>query len=193
MKVEFFEVGRLKEYEQNTRIHSQDQVNEVSRSIKEFGFTNPILVDEFDVIIAGHCRLRAAKSIGMEEVPVIVLSHLDPEQRAALTIADNKLALNSMWDEGLLRDELANLLDNDFDISLIGFTEQEYESLSLAYEDSSPSDIDEKLNDMALDVPRGIQVEFSDDRYEEGRAKFAELRELNPLVGNAILDALLSK
>ncbi len=193
IEIERWSTDRLREYKNNSRIHSEDQVSEVANSIKEFGFVNPILVDENDTIIAGHCRLRAAKNLGMEDVPVVVLAHLDPEQRIALTIADNKLAINSMWDEGLLKDELAYLLEHDFDISLIGFTEQEYESLSLAYGDATPSAIDEKLNDMALDVPRGIQVEFSEDRYEEGRLAFAELRASNHLVGNAILDALASK
>ena len=90
IEIERWSTDRLREYKNNSRIHSEDQVSEVANSIKEFGFVNPILVDENDTIIAGHCRLRAAKNLGMEEVPVVVLAHLDPEQRIALTIADNK-------------------------------------------------------------------------------------------------------
>lgn len=183
-------MDELHDYPKNTRVHTEEQVAEVAASITEFGFTNPVLIDEDGTIIAGHCRTRAARRLGWEAVPAIRLKHLTEQQRAALSIADNKMALNAMWDEELLRQEIDRLLDEDYDLALTGFSQAEYEALTVEYDALEPSDIDEKLNDMAGNVPRGIQVEFSEERYEEGKAAFAALRAKNPLVGNAILDAL---
>lgn len=122
-------VTRLVPYERNARTHSPEQVAQIAASIREFGFTNPILVDSSDGIIAGHGRLAAAKDIGMTEVPVIVLDHLTAEQRRAYVIADNKLALNAGWNETLLQVELADLGEMDFDLRLIGFSEDELAQL----------------------------------------------------------------
>ena len=94
-------------------------------SIREFGWTNPILVDGEGVIIAGHARLLAARKLGMEEVPVIVLAHLTPVQKRALVIADNKLALNAGWDEETLRVEIESLQEDGFDLDVVGFSEEE--------------------------------------------------------------------
>ena len=95
-------LDRLAPYERNARTHSAEQVAQIAASIQEFGFTNPILVDGADGILAGHGRLAAAKDMGLAEVPVIVLDHLSPEQRRAYILADNKLALNAGWDIDLL-------------------------------------------------------------------------------------------
>jgi ParB-like chromosome segregation protein Spo0J len=109
----------------NSRTHSDAQVAQVAASIREFGWTNPILVDGAGVIIAGHARLLAARKLGLEEVPVIVLAHLTPAQKRALVIADNKLALNAGWDEDTLRAELVSLQEDGFDLDVVGFSDEE--------------------------------------------------------------------
>ncbi len=114
-------VAELRDYSRNSRTHSEQQIAQIAASIAEFGWTNPILVGGDDVIIAGHARLMAAKKLGMSEVPVIVLTGLTKAQRQALVIADNRLALNAGWDDELLRLELAELQDSDFDLDLLGF------------------------------------------------------------------------
>lgn len=116
-------------YINNSRKHSDDQVAQIAASIKEFGWTNPILVDGDNGIIAGHGRIMAAKKLGMAEVPVIELAHLSKEQRKALIIADNKLALNSDWDTSLLAIELKDLQDLGFDLNLTGFNGEELANL----------------------------------------------------------------
>jgi len=108
-------------YCNNSRTHSDEQVQQIASSIKEFGFTNPVLIDEQGGIIAGHGRVMAAKKLGLAEVPCIVLDGLSEAQKKAYIIADNKLALNSGWDEELLRVEVEHLKELDFDLTLTGF------------------------------------------------------------------------
>lgn len=115
-------IDSLNKYSSNSRTHSSEQVEQVARSIREFGFNNPVLVDEQNTIIAGHCRVEAAKACGMDEVPCIVLEGLTDDQKAAYVIADNKLALNAGWDFTILSDEVNRLQDNGFDVTLTGFT-----------------------------------------------------------------------
>ena len=96
--MEMMPTGQLVPYARNARTHSDDQVAQIAASMAEFGFTNPILIGEDGVIIAGHGRLMAAQRLGLSEVPVIVLAHLNAAQRRALVVADNKIALNAGWD-----------------------------------------------------------------------------------------------
>ena len=121
MQVEQLKVGDLIPYVNNSRTHSDEQVMQVASSIKEFGFTNPILIDDDSGIIAGHGRLMAAKKLGLDEVPCIRLGHLSEAQRKAYVIADNQLALNSGWDLDSLRVEIERLDELDFDMGLLGF------------------------------------------------------------------------
>ena len=111
-------------YAKNARTHSESQVSQIAASIVEFGFTNPILIDGNEGIIAGHGRLMAAKQLGINTVPVVVLDHLCEEQKRAYIIADNKLAELAGWNEELLAKELADLRDADYDIDVIGFNDQ---------------------------------------------------------------------
>jgi len=129
MQIEKRLLSDLIPYINNSRKHSDDQVAQIAASIKEFGWTNPILVDGDNGIIAGHGRIMAAKKLGMTEVPVIELAHLSKEQRKALIIADNKLALNSDWDTNLLAIELKDLQDLGFDLNLTGFAENELSNI----------------------------------------------------------------
>jgi DNA modification methylase len=115
----------------NARTHSKKQVAEIAASIRQFGFANPLLIDVNGVLIAGHGRLLAAKSIGLDSAPTIMLPHLDEAQRRALRLADNKIALNAGWDVDLLKLELKELadLEIDFDLSLTGFSTGEIDVL----------------------------------------------------------------
>ena len=128
-QIEYIETGKLIPYARNSRTHSDDQVQQIMGSIKEFGFTNPVLVDGDGVIIAGHGRTMAAQRLGMKEVPCLRLSHLTEAQKRAYIIADNKLALNAGWDDEMLSVELRNLRDEDFDLSLTGFDDAELAAL----------------------------------------------------------------
>ncbi len=116
-------------YAKNARTHSDSQIDQIADSIKEFGFTNPILVDGTNGIIAGHGRFAAAKKIGLVEVPVIDLAHLTPQQKRAYIIADNQIALNAGWDESILHEELKLLELEQFDLDILGFSERELENL----------------------------------------------------------------
>ena len=120
-KIEQWPTAKLLPYARNARTHSDDQVAQISASIAEFGFTNPILAGSDGVIVAGHGRLAAAQKLGLDVVPVVVLDHLTPTQRRALVIADNRIAENAGWDDAMLRIEIAALQDDDFDLSLTGF------------------------------------------------------------------------
>jgi ParB-like chromosome segregation protein Spo0J len=108
-------------YARNPRTHSENQVAQIAGSIREFGFTNPILVDSNRGIIAGHGRLLAARKLGLTEVPVIILDHLSETQKRAYIIADNRLALSAGWDEEILALELLELKEADFGLSLTAF------------------------------------------------------------------------
>ncbi len=112
-------------YARNARTHSDQQVAQIAASIREFGFTNPVLIDEEDGIIAGNGRVLAAHVLGLDEVPCIVLAHLTPTQRRAYVLADNKLALNAGWDLEMLSLEIGELGEAGFDLSLTGFDEFE--------------------------------------------------------------------
>lgn len=137
-KIEIWSVDKLKPYAGNARTHSDEQVAQIAASIIEFGFTNPILVDSGEGIIAGHGRLLAAHQLGMTEVPVIVLDHLNDQQRRAYIIADNKLALNAGWDLDMLAEELAELDTEGFDLALTGFNDEELADLLAEDEPEEP-------------------------------------------------------
>jgi ParB-like chromosome segregation protein Spo0J len=129
-RIEMWPLDRLVPYERNSRLHSPEQIAQVAASIAEFGFVNPVLVDSNDGIIAGHGRLAAAKELGLSELPVVVLDHLSDRQRRAYVIADNKLALNASWDVDMLAMEVDALRDEDFNLDLLGFSEDELKGLA---------------------------------------------------------------
>ena len=158
MNIEHLSLGELIPFAKNSRTHDDAQVAQIAASIKEFGFTNPILIDEQNGIIAGHGRLLAARKLQLSEVPCIRLSHLTDAQKRAYVIADNKLALNAGWDDEMLALELGDLQDMDFDLSLTGFSTDEINALltptvveGLTDEDAVPEMPDEpvtKLGDV---------------------------------------------
>lgn len=124
LKIETRPVADLIPYIANSRTHSDAQVAQIAASIKEFGWTSPILIDGDNTIIAGHGRLLAARKLGMESVPAIVLDHLSKAQQRALVIADNQLALNAGWDIQLLKAEIEDLNLEGFDLELLGFDDK---------------------------------------------------------------------
>lgn len=123
LQIDYEQVEALLPYAANSRTHSEAQIAQIAASIKEFGWTNPILIDGDNTIIAGHGRLLAARKLGMEEVPIICLDHLTKAQQRALVIADNQLALNAGWDMDMLSAEIESLKLEDFDLGLLGFND----------------------------------------------------------------------
>ena len=132
-QIEFMPVGELKPYDRNARTHSKKQIKLIARSIERFGFTNPVLIDRANRIIAGHGRVQAAKLLGMDSVPTLRLEHLSEEEVRALVIADNQLALKAGWDKQMLALEFQALIDLNFDIELTGF---ELGEIELVLEDA---------------------------------------------------------
>jgi len=122
-------IADLIPYVNNARTHSDEQVAQIAASIKEFGFNNPVLTDGSNGIIAGHGRVQGARKLGMATIPTIELSHLTEAQKKAYILADNKLAMNAGWDNDLLSLELGGLAEMDFDLSVIGFSDLELESI----------------------------------------------------------------
>lgn len=146
-QIETLPLESLIPYARNSRTHSESQVAQIAASIREFGFTNPVLIDASGGIIAGHGRVMAARKLGLSEVPCLRLSHLTDTQRRAYIIADNKLALNAGWDDELLRLEMADLHEADFDMGLLGFESGEL---------SAALGLDADLDGEAPDVDAGI-------------------------------------
>lgn len=129
INIEYLDAKAITPYARNSRTHSDEQIAQVAASIKEFGWTNPILIDENNVIIAGHGRLMAAQRLGFELVPTIKLENLTEAQKRAYVIADNKLALNAGWDADMLAVEIEELLDQGFDLDLTGFDSDEIDKI----------------------------------------------------------------
>ena len=127
--IEHLPTDALVPYARNSRTHSPEQVAQIAASIKEFGFTNPVLIDANNTLIAGHGRVMAAQSIGLPTVPAIRLAHLTDAQRRAYVIADNKLAENAGWDMATLAREVEDLSGEDYSLDLLGFTTAELEGL----------------------------------------------------------------
>ncbi|RXJ10439.1 nuclease [Lelliottia nimipressuralis] len=129
LKIVYRPLKELTPYARNARTHSGEQVAQLVASIEEFGWTNPVLIDENGEIIAGHGRVLAAEAIGIVSVPTIKLTGLTEEQKRAYRLADNKLPQNARWDDVLLKSELRDLASGEFDLSLIGFSEEELNAL----------------------------------------------------------------
>ena len=161
MKIETLKTADLIPYARNSRTHSEAQVAQIAGSIREFGFTNPILIDKDNGIIAGHGRVMAAQKLGLDEVPCIRLSHLTETQKRAYVIADNQLALNAGWNEEMLGLELADLREMDFDLDLLGFDAEGIEQFLNPEEptvdhapESSSQEIDAESFEMECRCPK---------------------------------------
>jgi len=170
LTVETRRVEALIPYAKNPRTHSDAQIAQIAASIVEFGWTSPILVDGDNGVIAGHGRLLAARRLGMTEVPVIELAHLDATQKRALIINDNRIALNAGWDDALLVLELADLSDAGFDLDLTGFSASEIERLLDLVEDGDAASSDAEPVSPAAEAANdeGADADALEDSDEDG-------------------------
>ena len=157
MKIEQIKTGELIPYARNARTHNDIQIIQIAGSIKEFGFTNPVLIDADNGIIAGHGRVMAAQRLKLNEIPCIRLAHLTDTQRRAYILADNKLALNSGWDEELLNLELESLRDMNFDLSLIGFMDNEF---------NENEEIENESNEVKIKSTFEVIAECNDEDHQ---------------------------
>jgi len=157
LRVEYRKIETLIPFTRNPRTHSEAQIAKLASSIVEFGWTQPILVDGTNGIIAGHGRLAAARKLDLLEVPVIELGHLTSAQKRAYVIADNRLALDAGWDEELLSLELAELSEAGYDLTMTGFSNEEIEELLVGAEqglqDEAPSDAEDDAADEVPEAP----------------------------------------
>ena len=155
-RYENVKISDLKPYENNARTHSEAQVEKIANSIKEFGFINPVIIDNDYGIIAGHGRVMGAQKLGMEEVPCLFVSDLTDTQKRAYILADNKLALDAGWDDEILKQEIKALDDLNFDISLTGFDLDEF--------DFTQSDIEfeEDEYDVDANIPEIPKAKYGD-------------------------------
>jgi DNA modification methylase len=185
LQVARWPVDRLIPFARNARTHSDEQVAQIAASIAEFGWTNPILAGADGIVIAGHARLLAARKLGLAEVPVIVLDHLTKSQRRALVIADNRLALNAGWDEEMLRVELDALREDDFNLDVLGFADDEIDALLAEPEEPVTGNTDDdavpETPETAVTVPGDVWL-LGDHRLLCGDATQREAVE-NVLAG----------
>ena len=168
-------VSDLIAYVNNSRTHSDEQILQIASSIKEFGFTNPVLIDNENGVIAGHGRLLAAKKLGIEKVPCIILDGLSTAQKKAYIIADNQIALNSGWNEELLKVEIEELNDLDFDIDLLGLDDEFLEELQLEVTDYSDKNKELDLDD--FDDSMQMKFDLSKEQFEFIRDSLLNINE----------------
>lgn len=146
--IEHVPVSSLKPYPRNARRHSKTQIKQIANSIQRFGFTNSVLVAKDGEIVAVHGRVAAAKTLGIDTVPVLRLAHLSETERRAYILADNKLALNAGWDNEMLAIELQGLIDAEFEIETTGFSLGEVEIILHEASDSAPVGADSSEDDV---------------------------------------------
>lgn len=190
-KVERWDINRLIPYARNSRTHSDAQVAQIAASIREWGWTTPILVDEAGGIIAGHGRLQAARLLKMTEVPVVIASGWSDAQKRAYVIADNKLALNAGWDDDLLKIELAELKNQEFDLTLLGWGDDLPDFAEAPdYSVLEGEDLEKQLDEMAAGVKKAIQIEFEPEHYEEAQELVKFWRRQGGYLGMMLLEKL---
>tara|TARA_R110000868_G_scaffold25120_4_gene98157 strand:+ start:989 stop:1585 length:597 start_codon:yes stop_codon:yes gene_type:complete len=177
-------------YARNSRTHSAEQVAQIAASIREFGWTNPVLIDGENGIIAGHGRVLAAHKLGETQVPTIELSHMSDTQKRAYIIADNKLALNAGWDSEMLALEIEDLKDAGFDLDVLGFDSSELNNAAVDYSVLDDNEIDDELDEMAKGVRKAIQIEFEPQHYEEAQELVKFWREEKAYVGMMLINYL---
>ena len=153
LAIKYKKTEELIPYVLNSRTHTEAQVAQIAASIREFGFTNPILLDGESGILAGHGRVMAARLLQLDAVPTIEIANLTESQKKAYVIADNKLALNAGWDENLLALEIAELKNQDYDIELLGFSNDELKELNAKLLDGINKEILNEKYTNKIDVP----------------------------------------
>lgn len=167
MKYKNVKLDILIPYARNARVHSEKQIAQIAASIKEFGFINPVIIDKYNGIIAGHGRVLAAQKLNLVEIPCIKTEHLSEIQKRAYILADNRLAETSIWDNEMLKVELEDLKINDFNINISGFEDFKFEEFI--------PDLDHKDDDKQKEQAFVLRVEF--ENYDEQQLLFNELRD----------------
>tara|TARA_R110000822_G_scaffold144974_3_gene283768 strand:+ start:831 stop:1421 length:591 start_codon:yes stop_codon:yes gene_type:complete len=190
LEIQYIATDNLIPYINNSRTHSEAQIKQIAASIREFGFTNPILIDEKGSVIAGHGRLVAAELLNLDEVPTITLEGLTEAQRKAYVIADNKLALNSGWDDELLKVEIETLKNLEFDLDILGWSVLPDFLGEIDYSILDDDSHDEELDGYSDEVKKAIQIEFDAFDYEEAKELISQLRKDGAYIGGIILNYL---
>lgn len=201
LKLFYADVGSLKVYDNNAKKHSEQKIKTLAKTIDKLGFKSPILVNEDNVIISGHCRLEAAKLLGMKELPVILVGDLTDEEFKAYVLSENRIAeIGSDWDYEKLSSELAAISDLGFDIELIGFNEdfiitEELDEINEPYytEIEEDEELQGMVEKMKSNSVRAIQIEFDLGDYEEAYSLINKLRSEGVNIGSEILTLLKSK
>lgn len=173
LEIRYLPVGVLNAYDRNPRTHPEEQIGRIAASIAEFGFASPIVTDGHHTIIAGHGRWLAAQRLGLIEVPVVVLEHLTDTQRRALAIADNRAFEGGGYDERLLAQELERLAAEDFDLSVVGFTEADLDALLAGLGDEAEPAADGEALDEDLPEAPAVPVSRPGDVWQVGKHRLA--------------------
>lgn len=187
LEIQYLNISALNPWAKNPRTHSKKQVRQLAYSIREFGFTSPVLIDDGDTILAGHGRVEAAKLLGMERVPCVRLSSMSDAQKRAYVIADNKLALNAGWDEELLAEELRALTEGDlgFDAEITGFSIAEMDGLIAGNVPEEPGNPDDDVWDEADRIPSRCAL---GDLWQLGQHRLICGNALDPQTVSALMD-----
>ena len=156
LNIEIVDIEEIKESNYNSRIHSDAQVEKIANSIEEFGFVNPIIIDEGNEIIAGHGRYTAARYLKLKEVPTIRLTHLTEDKKRAFIIADNKIALSGEWDYDMLKEEFDTILKSEMNIDLLGFNRNFIDSM---FKEKDP-------DAMVVHKLKTLKINFDADDYD---------------------------
>ena len=165
LKIEYVDVDTLIPYVNNAKVHSDEQVTQIAASIKEFGFNNPVLIDDDGGIIAGHGRVMASKKLGLKQVPTVKLSHLTDLQRKAYILADNKLAENATWDDDLLKLEIETLKDDGFNLDLLGWNDDELNTILNGWDSDIPDISESDYDDSS------VKLVYKVDSMDEEHAR----------------------
>ena len=189
-KIERREVSALMPYARNARLHSEQQVAQIALSIQEWGWTTPVLIDEDGEIIAGHGRVMAAKTLGIEEVPTMTAVGWTTEQKQAYVIADNQIPQNAEWDDALLALELTDLGDSGFDLTLLGWDDELPEFAEMPDYAVLDEDMSAQLDELALGVKKAIQIEFQPEHYGAALELVQFWRSKGAYIGMMIIDKL---
>jgi hypothetical protein len=190
LEIKYLSINSLVPYKNNARTHSRKQIKQLVASIKEFGFTNPILIDERNTVLAGHGRLLAAKEMGLNEVPCVRLDHMTEAQKRAYILADNKLALNAGWDEELLASELGFLLSEDisFDVDITGFSISE---VDMIIEDNHKEEPSDPTDDLPVNDNNLYEVTLG-DIWQLGPHRLMCGDSLDPISVSALMEGRLA-
>jgi len=190
MEITYKDPNVLIPYKNNSRVHSEHQINQIAKSIKEFGFRVPVIVDG-DNILAGHGRTSAAQKLALDKIPTIDVSDLSETQKRAFVIADNKIATNADWDEEILKLELDELKSLDVDLTTLGFDPSEYEIKEIDYSIlDDEEDIESKIDSLERETRRAIEVVFEEEHYQEAFELFKFWKQEGAYLGYMIMQFL---